>query len=73
QGQDFIDALRQLILAAQATGEVAAGDPDQLVAAAFAYLDGLTRMALYGAERLKLHFPDAVLLLRIFRPQAGQS
>jgi AcrR family transcriptional regulator len=73
QGRAFVDVLRQLIVAAQATGEAAAGDPDQLAATVVAFLDGLTRMAMYDAEGLKPHFPDAEIILRIFRPQADRS
>jgi AcrR family transcriptional regulator len=78
QGQAFIDVLRRLIVDGQATGEIVAGDPDQLVTATFAYLDGLTRMAmygpkLYGARQQEMHFPGPEIILRIFRPQANQS
>lgn len=75
QGQEFITVLRQLIVEAQATGEIAGDDPDELVAATFAYLDGLTRLALYGAALYgvgpyNLSFPGPEIFLRIFRPQA---
>ncbi len=72
QGQMFIDTLRRLIVEGQALGEIIQDDPDQLVAAMMAYLDGLTRLALYDAERLRKQFPDPKIILRIFNPAAGQ-
>ncbi len=63
--------LRQLIVEGQATGEVAAGDPDQLVTAFLAYLDGVTRLAVYNPEQFKKHFPDTEIILRIFKPASG--
>ena len=72
QGQNFQAVLRQLIVEGQATGEVAQGDPDQLVTAVMAYLDGLTRLAVYNPERFKEHFPDAGMILRLLKPPSGQ-
>src|SRR3954453_19412064 len=46
RGQFFVGAVRQLIVEGQAVGEIAEGDPDQLVLALMAYLDGLTRFSL---------------------------
>ena len=68
QGKAYLDMLRQLIVEGQATGEVAQGDPDQLVIVVLACLDGLTRLALRDPERVKKHFPDAGIILRIFKP-----
>lgn len=65
--------LRQLIVEGQATGEIAKGDPDQLVAAFLAYLDGITRMAVYNPDQFKQHFPDPEIILRIFKPASGQA
>ena len=61
------DVVRQLIVAGQANGEVAAGDPDQLVEAVLASLNGLTRWAALhpGADE---HFPDAQIFLRMLKP-----
>src|SRR6266851_9069843 len=58
-GQAFQDVLKGLIVEGQATGEVTAGDPDQLVTAILAFLDGLTRLAVINPERFQKHFPDA--------------
>jgi len=71
QGQLFFTVLRQLIVEGQATGEVAAGDPDQLVSAVGAYLEGLTRLALRYPGQFQQHGPDAEILLRILKPLAN--
>jgi AcrR family transcriptional regulator len=68
RGQFFVSALRDLIAQGQAAGEIAGGDPDQLVVAFMAYLDGLTRISLYDPARYKAHFPDSAIVLRMFRP-----
>ena len=71
RGQAMQSMLRQLIVAGQATGEVAEGDPDQLVTAFLAYLDGITRLAVYNPEQFKKLFPDTEIILRIFKPSAN--
>jgi AcrR family transcriptional regulator len=63
QGQTFQDVLRQLIVEGQATGEFAEGDPDQLVMAVIACLDGLSRLALRNPE----HIPDTKIILRMLK------
>jgi AcrR family transcriptional regulator len=69
QGQTFQEVMRQLIVEGQATGEVAAGDPDQLVAAVMACFLGLwSGMALHDPKEVKKHFPDARIILRMLRP-----
>jgi AcrR family transcriptional regulator len=60
--------LRQLIVEGQATGEVVAGDPDQLVRAVLACLDGLIHWATYYPEQYHEHFPDAAIFLRMLKP-----
>lgn len=70
RGQRFVAGLRQLIVAGQATGEVASDDPDQLVTAVVACLDGLGRLALDGPEQRRRHFPDADIVMRLLRPPA---
>lgn len=67
-GQAFQDMLRRLIVEGQATGEVMAGDPDQLVTAVLASLDGLTRLAVINPERFQWHFPDSKIILRMLKP-----
>ncbi|GHO97059.1 hypothetical protein KSF_071070 [Reticulibacter mediterranei] len=68
RGQAYYDGMRQLIVEAQATGEVVADDPDQLVVALMAYLDGLSRLAARESEMLKEHFPDPEIVLRMLKP-----
>ncbi len=67
-GQAFADLLRQLIVEGQAEGSVIAADPDQLMTAVFAALDGLTRLAVSNPERFRQHFPDASIILAMLKP-----
>ena len=69
-GQAFQDMLRCLIVAGQATREVRAADPDQLVTAILATLDGLTRLALTNPERCQQQYPDARIILGMLKPDA---
>ena len=68
QSRAFQSVLRQLIVEGQASGEVAGGDPDQLVTLVMVWLDGLSRLALRDPERYEKHLPHAELFLRIFEP-----
>ena len=62
------EIIRSLIVEAQASGEVRAGDPEQLVTAVFACLTGLTLLAHTDPERARNHFPDTEIMLRMLRP-----
>lgn len=64
----FLSELRQLIVEGQANGEVAAGDPDQLVIAVAAALDGLARFALHYPEQFHRLCPEPGILLRMLKP-----
>ncbi len=68
RGQALQGALRQLIVEGQATGEVAADDPDQLVRALFAAMNGLTSQAAQDRGKYGEHFPEAQIFLRMFKP-----
>jgi AcrR family transcriptional regulator len=68
RGQDFLDLLRQLIVEGQATGEVVAGDPDGLVTAIAASLEGLVKFALRHPEQFSKAYPDADIFLRMLKP-----
>ena len=72
-GRAFQDLLRQLIVDGQATGEVTGGDPDQLVTAILASLDGLTRLAVIDPERFRAHFPDAHIIQGMLKPPVHKS
>jgi len=73
QGKAFQNLLRQLIVEGQATGEIIAGDPDQLVIVVLACFDGLSRLALREPEWVKKHFPETEIILRIFKPHSDQK
>jgi AcrR family transcriptional regulator len=68
RGMFLASELHKLIVEGQTAGEIAQGDPYQLVVALLAYLDGLTRFSLYDPQRFKEHFPEARIIMRIFRP-----
>jgi AcrR family transcriptional regulator len=68
RGETFVTDFRQLIVEGQATGEVATGDPDQLVIAITASLDGLVRFGLHHPEQFRRLCPDASILLRMLKP-----
>lgn len=68
RNRGYQDAIRQLIVEGQATGEVAAGDPDQMITAIMACFEGLSRLALRDPEQVKNHFPDAAIILRMLKP-----
>ncbi|HEX6605855.1 MAG TPA: TetR/AcrR family transcriptional regulator [Chloroflexia bacterium] len=68
RGERFVAELRQLIVEGQATGEVGSGDPDQLVIAIIAMLDGLVRFGLHHPEQFQRLCPDANIILRLLMP-----
>ena len=69
-GQELQSAIRQLIVDGQATGEVVKDDPDQLLVTLLALVNGLMRRAtLLDPKDPKFHFPDAKIILRIFKPE----
>jgi len=65
--------LRQLIVEGQATGEIAKDNPDKLVRAIVACLDGLSRMAPLPSGQLENDMPDAGIILRMVSPNKGQE
>jgi len=72
RGREFRRVLRRLIADGQASGEVAGDDPDQLVTAVTACLDGLGRLALTHAGR-KGAFPDSAIVLRMLLVPAAAA
>jgi AcrR family transcriptional regulator len=69
----LLATMRHLIVEGQATGEVASGDPDQLVAVMSACLDGLTRWALRDPEQFRTYVPDAQIVLRLLHPSTEKK
>jgi AcrR family transcriptional regulator len=67
RGMRFAELLRRLIVEGQATGEVAPDEPDQLVAAVLAMLDGITRFSLNNPDQRK-HIPEPRIVLRMLEP-----
>ena len=72
RGRRFMETLRQLIVEGQATAEVAGDDPDQLMTAVVACLDGLGRFAARDPERTS-YFPDAEIVMRMLRAPAKEE
>jgi AcrR family transcriptional regulator len=68
RGRAIADTMRQLITEAQAAGEIAADDPDQLVIAIMACLDGLGRFTLTDPGQAAEHFPAAEIITRMLQP-----
>jgi hypothetical protein len=64
--QEFEDLLRQMIVAGQATGEIAPDDPEQLLTAVLALVQGLTADPGLATRAL----PDPEIILRLLRPSA---
>jgi AcrR family transcriptional regulator len=67
-GQKVRKVLRRLIIEGQATGEVSKGDPDQLVDAILACLEGLSMRMAYSDPAHKVQLPEAEIILRLFGP-----
>jgi len=65
--------LRRLIVEGQARGEIANDNPDKLVRAVMACLDGLARMPQSSSEQLENYMPDASIILRMLRPEARRE
>lgn len=73
RGRAVAGAMRQLITEAQAAGEAAPDDPDQLVTAVMACLDGLGRPGLGSPEQAARHFPAARIIARMLEPRQPQA
>jgi AcrR family transcriptional regulator len=71
KGGDVMQAeMRKLIVEGQATGEIAKDDPDKLLGAVMACLDGLSRaMLTLGPEEARASIPDASIVARMLRPE----
>jgi AcrR family transcriptional regulator len=75
RGRAVAAVMRQLIIEAQATGEVAPDDADEMVTAVMACLDGLGRFSLGRPEQAARHFPAAHIISRMLesrQPPGGE-
>lgn len=75
RGRTVTGAMRRLVTEAQSAGEAARDDPDQLVTAVMACLDGLGRFALGRPGPAAGGFPDAEIITRMLQlpqPPAGE-
>ena len=68
QALSIREIMRGLVVEGQATGEIANDDPDKLVSALLACLDGLSRVAQLSPENVEKQMPDAGIILRILGP-----
>ena len=67
-GKVIQDKMRQLIVEAQANGEITKDDPDQLMVALLAMFDGLMKRAtMLDPRDNQTHFPDAKIILRMLK------
>jgi AcrR family transcriptional regulator len=69
QGLSMREIIRGLVVEGQATGEIASDDPDKLVTALLACVDGLSRMEQLPAEYAEKRMPDEGIILRILTPE----
>lgn len=68
-GRVIQDFMLKLIQEGQARGEIAKDDPEQLLAAIMACINGLvTKAELQDRNGIRKHFPDARIFLRMLRP-----
>lgn len=73
RGREVVATLRELVVAAQVDGEVAPDDPDQLVVALMACLDGLTRFVAAYPDQALTDFPDPAIVMRLFAPPSPKA
>jgi AcrR family transcriptional regulator len=73
RGRAVAGTMRQLVTEAQAVGEAAPDDPDQLVTAIMACLDGLGRFTLAYPEQAAEHFPATEIITRMLQPPQLQG
>jgi AcrR family transcriptional regulator len=73
QGRVAYEIVRRLVVEGQATGEIARDDPDKLVTAVFACLDGLSRRVMtVRPDEVSEFMPDAGIILRMLKPDSSQ-
>jgi len=69
QGLSMREIMRGLIVEGQATGEIANDDPDKLVSALLACVDGLSRIVQLSPGDVEKQMPNARMILRILGPE----
>ena len=68
-GKIIQNIMRELIVEGQATGEVAKDDPDQLMVALMACINGLMKRAnMLDPNDAQKHFPETKIILRMLKP-----
>jgi len=73
QGRVAYEIVRRLVVEGQATGEMARDDPDKLVTAIFACLDGLSRRVMtLRPDEVSEFMPDAGIILRMLEPDSSR-
>ncbi len=73
QARAVHDVMRQLIVEGQTRGEVAGDNPDKLVRAILACVDGLSGMLPPSPELIEKEMPDARIILRMLRLDQSQE
>jgi len=69
QGLSMREIMRGLIVEGQATAEIANDDPDKLVSALLACVDGLSRIVQLSPGDVEKQMPNARMILRILGPE----
>ncbi|MDA4114928.1 MAG: TetR/AcrR family transcriptional regulator [Thaumarchaeota archaeon] len=73
-GEAMEAEMKKLIVEGQATGEMAKDDPNQLLGAVLACLDGLSRaMLTLGPKEARASIPDASVVMRMLRPDPREA
>ena len=72
-GQKVHRVLGRLVAEGQAAGEVSKGDPEQLVDAILACLEGLSMRIAYQERGARIRLPDAELILRLLGPDRSRE
>lgn len=69
QGLELEEAVRELIVEGQNSGEVSRDDPDVLVSAIFGCIEGIWRRMVYSDSiETGDYFPDSEIILRMLKP-----
>lgn len=72
RGMTFRSEMRKLLIEGQKKGKIANDDPDQLLEAIMAAIDGLWRRIAYDPGSVK-NFPDPKIILRMLKPDRRSS